>query len=129
MSMGSHSGTHIDAPSHYLEDADSTDKLSLEVLIGEALVVDLTYLGESTSKSNNSDNDSGRSKTCVKSANMEITVCDLEPIDLVGITRLLLKTPNSKLYEQGSFTDRYACLLYTSPSPRDRTRSRMPSSA
>ena len=24
---------------------------------------------------------------------------------------------------------RWACLLYTSPSPRDRTRSRMPSSA
>ena len=28
-----------------------------------------------------------------------------------------------------SFMDLYACLLYTSPSPRDRTRSRMPSSA
>jgi len=26
-------------------------------------------------------------------------------------------------------TTLYACLLYTSPSPRDRTRSRMPSSA
>ena len=25
--------------------------------------------------------------------------------------------------------DKLACLLYTSPSPRDRTRSRMPSSA
>ena len=25
--------------------------------------------------------------------------------------------------------DTYFCLLYTSPSPRDRTRSRMPSSA
>ena len=25
--------------------------------------------------------------------------------------------------------DRLTCLLYTSPSPRDRTRSRMPSSA
>ena len=25
--------------------------------------------------------------------------------------------------------DAYRCLLYTSPSPRDRTRSRMPSSA
>ena len=25
--------------------------------------------------------------------------------------------------------DKYSCLLYTSPSPRDRTRSRMPSSA
>ena len=27
------------------------------------------------------------------------------------------------------FEDLYDCLLYTSPSPRDRTRSRMPSSA
>ena len=27
------------------------------------------------------------------------------------------------------FTWLYRCLLYTSPSPRDRTRSRMPSSA
>ena len=26
-------------------------------------------------------------------------------------------------------TETYCCLLYTSPSPRDRTRSRMPSSA
>ena len=26
-------------------------------------------------------------------------------------------------------TEQYSCLLYTSPSPRDRTRSRMPSSA
>ena len=26
-------------------------------------------------------------------------------------------------------SEKYGCLLYTSPSPRDRTRSRMPSSA
>ena len=26
-------------------------------------------------------------------------------------------------------SEEYSCLLYTSPSPRDRTRSRMPSSA
>ena len=32
-----------------------------------------------------------------------------------------------KAYEET--TSRGACLLYTSPSPRDRTRSRMPSSA
>ena len=32
--------------------------------------------------------------------------------------------------KQGPFKDNtYSCLLYTSPSPRDRTRSRMPSSA
>ena len=30
-------------------------------------------------------------------------------------------------YERAN--DHYSCLLYTSPSPRDRTRSRMPSSA
>ena len=34
---------------------------------------------------------------------------------------------NNRFIEQNSF--RYTCLLYTSPSPRDRTRSRMPSSA
>ena len=28
-----------------------------------------------------------------------------------------------------NFTIKKGCLLYTSPSPRDRTRSRMPSSA
>ena len=32
-------------------------------------------------------------------------------------------------YLLGILTDEEACLLYTSPSPRDRTRSRMPSSA
>ena len=34
------------------------------------------------------------------------------------------------LEAQGSIlTNKYACLLYTSPSPRDRPLSRMPSSA
>ena len=35
----------------------------------------------------------------------------------------------SLLYSQAFQTLYYSCLLYTSPSPRDRTRSRMPSSA
>ena len=35
-----------------------------------------------------------------------------------------------KISVSGEFSMRiYNCLLYTSPSPRDRTRSRMPSSA
>ena len=33
------------------------------------------------------------------------------------------------LADAAKLRDRYCCLLYTSPSPRDRTRSRMPSSA
>ena len=37
---------------------------------------------------------------------------------------------NNKFKEMGGFSIEYiTCLLYTSPSPRDRTRSRMPSSA
>ena len=35
-------------------------------------------------------------------------------------------TPTLDLLTSGEL---YTCLLYTSPSPRDRTRSRMPSSA
>ena len=33
------------------------------------------------------------------------------------------------LFSRSPLLSVYACLLYTSPSPRDRTRSRMPSSA
>ena len=38
---------------------------------------------------------------------------------------------NSQIFEMGDQPNLiyYFCLLYTSPSPRDRTRSRMPSSA
>ena len=32
-------------------------------------------------------------------------------------------------FKQGELAQSILCLLYTSPSPRDRTRSRMPSSA
>ena len=45
----------------------------------------------------------------------------LNDVDLNDISQIeIVKGPSSLLY---------ACLLYTSPSPRDRTRSRMPSSA
>ena len=42
-----------------------------------------------------------------------------------------LKVSVAKVLEQEGYIagHRYDCLLYTSPSPRDRTRSRMPSSA
>ena len=34
-----------------------------------------------------------------------------------------------KFQDMYKFRDEYTCLLYTSPSPRDRQKSRMPSSA
>ena len=47
--------------------------------------------------------------------------------------KLKIRKPNFSfnLIKGGSigFAESYICLLYTSPSPRDRTRSRMPSSA
>ena len=41
--------------------------------------------------------------------------------------RVIWVPGNHELFSRSQ--DRYHCLLYTSPSPRDRTRSRMPSSA
>ena len=38
-------------------------------------------------------------------------------------------TYGDKFYVSDFWAGEYPCLLYTSPSPRDRTRSRMPSSA
>ena len=37
--------------------------------------------------------------------------------------------PTAAPVDISAMADQMACLLYTSPSPRDRTRSRMPSSA
>ena len=41
----------------------------------------------------------------------------------------LLKFKKKAEYEDGRDTNLIGCLLYTSPSPRDATLSRMPSSA
>jgi len=40
-----------------------------------------------------------------------------------------LEDSGSGAQHHGDARNEYGCLLYTSPSPRDRTRSRMPSSA
>ena len=39
------------------------------------------------------------------------------------------RTATSAIAEEQRIPPSFLCLLYTSPSPRDRTRSRMPSSA
>ena len=53
-----------------------------------------------------------------------------------GVRHCYVVIPSAdRLIHYGKLTDevelftKEACLLYTSPSPRDRTRSRMPSSA
>ena len=74
----------------------------------------------------------------------EVTVAEQEFIDTLNGTWVQTsyntrggKHYNPETHEEDSGTPLrknyagigYTCLLYTSPSPRDRTRSRMPSSA
>ena len=49
--------------------------------------------------------------------------------DLLYVTQPAVSLQIQNLEKQLEITIFDSCLLYTSPSPRDRTRSRMPSSA
>lgn len=72
-----HVGTHVDAPSHFLVNGATVEQLSLEVLIGTAVVA---YLPKVSA----------------------IAASDLEDLALPsGIERLLLRTRNSELWEAG----------------------------
>jgi len=44
ISIGTHSGTHVDAPSHFIIDGTSVDKIDLSRFFGTAQVFDLTDL-------------------------------------------------------------------------------------
>jgi len=70
MSLGSHTGTHIDAPLHFIEGGGSVDRIPPEVLIGPCRLVDV---GEAP----------------------VITRGILEGLDLAGAERLLFRTTNS----------------------------------
>ena len=54
-------------------------------------------------------------------------------ITVLENSRVVRDEEGNVLYYEGTLTDitgrKKACLLYTSPSPRDRQKSRMPSSA
>lgn len=45
LSMGSHCGTHLDAPSHCLTGGGSVDRIPLELLIGAARVIEVAAAG------------------------------------------------------------------------------------
>ncbi len=76
--LGSHTGTHVDAPLHFVDAAATIDQVPLDTLIGPARVLDLA----------------GRSV---------VTEADLLAADLRGVTRLLLKTDNSSLWSDSAF--------------------------
>lgn len=85
LTMGSHLGTHIDAPAHFVRGAATIESLPFEVLIGEAKVVELDV-------------------------EKEITAEDLKHLELAGNGRVLFKTRNSKLYQHNRFSPNYVYL-------------------
>ncbi len=88
LETGSHVGTHVDAPLHFIVGGKSAEQLDLGILIGPAVVVELP--------------------DCAS-----ITATDLAALDLPPQTeRLLLKTRNSRLWARGVtvFTDDFVAL-------------------
>jgi arylformamidase len=44
ITLGSHTGTHVDAPIHFFADGNGVDKEPLNKFIGEALIMDFSYM-------------------------------------------------------------------------------------
>lgn len=86
--LSSHTGTHIDAPAHFLDEGKTIDEISLDRLIGPAVVLDLTDVEE------------------------EITREDLEAVgDKIQKNQIiLLKTLNSETQATDKFTPHFVYL-------------------
>jgi arylformamidase len=69
--IGAHTGTHVDAPAHFVDGATPIDRVSLDSLVGPAVVVDMTPVEG------------------------DVTAADLEKAEIDGEKRVLLKTRNS----------------------------------
>jgi arylformamidase len=67
-SFGAHSGTHVDAPRHFIEGANDVASLALELLCGSARVLDL------------------------RESEPAISAAELRKVDLDGVQRLLFRT-------------------------------------
>ena len=76
--MGSHSGTHVDAPKHFFDDGAGADTLPLDVLMGPARLI------------------------AVDDAVKSVGETELRAHDLRGVTRVLIRTRNSAWLASGS---------------------------
>ncbi len=85
--MGSHTGTHVDAPGHCLANGATIDRIPLEVLVGPCMVLE---------------------------ADVKKTIehVDLSALNFKGIPRVLFKTRNSVLWNtpEKTFYKEYAAL-------------------
>lgn len=86
LALGSHSGTHVDAPSHFLSGGDTVDRLPLERLVGPAVVLDVSRGAGG------------------------IGAEELAGHDLADRGRVLLRTGNADLLRRGEFSPGYRAL-------------------
>lgn len=66
--MSSHSGTHIDAPVHYLKSGQTVDKLPLQNLVGPCRVVDMSGAGSRIDISHLMEKTGGAKRILIKTA-------------------------------------------------------------
>ncbi len=64
--MSTHSGTHIDAPSHYLKNDESIDRVPLAALIGPCRVIDLSHVSGEISSADLDGRIDGASRILLK---------------------------------------------------------------
>lgn len=84
LDMGAHSGTHFDAPAHFIDGAATSDAMPIDVGMGPAWVVDARHLDRT------------------------ITGPDLADLDIpADETRLLLRTRNSELWATEGFSETF----------------------
>lgn len=87
LEAGVHTGTHIDAPNHFIAGAAGVDETPLDVLIGPAFVADAT------------------------AARTHLDATAIAALDIpAGSERLLFKTRNSRLWGQDSFARDYIAI-------------------
>lgn len=84
--FGAHTGTHVDAPAHFIEGAAKIDSLPMESLIGPARVIR------------------------VPDELMEITPEFLATCDLKGVERLVFHTRNSGFWTESGFRKDFTAL-------------------
>ena len=85
LSLGSHTGTHIDAPVHFIDGAPTLDDVPLDVLMGDVLIVETD-------------------------AAPLVTAQDCEALVPPGTDRVIFKTRNSRLWRQGRFSRDYVAI-------------------
>lgn len=88
ITMGLHTGTHIDGPLHFFDDGAGADSLPLEAMVGDAVVVELPDIGAGPID-----------EAALRGAGIP-----------AGAERLILKTPNSELWSRSEFTREFVRL-------------------